>query len=140
MGFVVVGVDGSRHAAAALRFAAEEAVMRKAQLRVVCAWEVPIESTMSVGLVPGLMRSFGDEAEGIVQEAIVKAKKLQPSISCEPRVVEGHPDSVLVDEAKGATLLVVGTRGRGELAGMLLGSVSRQVLHHATCPVTVVPK
>jgi nucleotide-binding universal stress UspA family protein len=137
--FVVVGVDGSEHGVAALQFAAEEAALRGAHLRVVCAWEVPANAAASVGSFPGLMRSFGDEADGIVQAAIARVRELQPSASCEPRVIEGHPSSVLLDEARGATLLVVGSRGRGEFAGMLLGSVSHQVLHHAPCPVTVVP-
>ena len=139
MDFLVVGVDGSEHGEAALRFAAEEAALRRAPLRVVCAWQIPANITMSVELAPGLMRSFGDEADTIVRTAIVRANELQPSVSCEPRVVEGHPGRVLLDEAQGAIMLVVGSQGRGELAGMLLGSVSHQVLHHAPCPVTVVP-
>jgi nucleotide-binding universal stress UspA family protein len=140
MGVVVVGVDGSEDAGAALQFAAEEAALRGAYLRVVCAWEVPASATISVGLVPGLSQSLGEEAESIVYAAVGQVGELQPSVSCEPRAIEGHPGSVLLDEARGAILLVVGSRGRGELAGMLLGSVSHQVLHHAPCPVTVVPR
>jgi nucleotide-binding universal stress UspA family protein len=145
MSFVVVGVDGSEHGEAALEFAAEEAALRSAELRVVCAWELPalefpVDGAMSADVLPGLLRSIGDEADGICQAAVARVRELQPSVSCEPRVVEGHAGSVLLDEARGATLLVVGSRGRGELAGMLLGSVSHQVLHHAPCPVTVVPK
>jgi nucleotide-binding universal stress UspA family protein len=139
MGVVVVGVDGSEHGGAALQFAAEEAALRGARLRVVCAWELPANASMSLALVPGLLQSFGDEAGTIVQAAIARVGELQPSVSCEPRVVEGHPGSVLLEEARGAILLVVGSRGRGEFAGILLGSVSHQVLHHAPCPVTVVP-
>jgi nucleotide-binding universal stress UspA family protein len=140
MGVVVVGVDGSEHGDAALRFAAEEAALRGGHLRVVCAWEVPASVVMSVGLVSGMMESFRDEAETIVQAALALVVKLQPSVSCEARVVEGHPGSVLLGEAKEATLLVVGNRGRGGFAGMMLGSVSHQVLHGAPCPVTVVPR
>lgn len=140
MDVVVVGVDGSEQAGAALEFAAEEAALRGALLRVVCAWEVPAQAAMSVGLVPELMRSFGDEADGIVQAAVARVAELRPSVSCEPRVVEGHPGSILIDEAQGAILLVVGSRGRGDIAGILLGSVSHQVIHHGPCPVTVVPK
>jgi nucleotide-binding universal stress UspA family protein len=140
MGIVVVGIDGSEHGEVALQFAAEEAALRGARLRIVCAWDLPPNAPMSVGLVPGLIQSFGDEAGTIVQAAVDRVGELQPAVSCEPRVIEGHPGSVLLEEARGAILLVVGSRGRGELAGMLLGSVSHQVLHHAPCPVTVVPK
>jgi nucleotide-binding universal stress UspA family protein len=140
MGFVVVGVDGSENGDVALRFAAEEAAMRGVRLRVVCAWEVPVTSTMSVGLVPGMFEEFRDEADAVVHEAIALVRDLEPSVSCEPRVVEGHAAAVLLEEAHEATLLVVGSRGRGEIAGMLLGSVSHQVLSHARCPVTAVPK
>jgi nucleotide-binding universal stress UspA family protein len=140
MGIIVVGVDGSEHGEAALRFAAEEAALRSARLRVVCAWEVPTTAGMSVGLIPGLLESLREEAEAIVQSAIARVEELRPSVSCEPRVVEGHAGSVLLDEARGTTLLVVGSRGRGDFTGLLLGSVSHQVLHHAPCPVVVVPQ
>jgi nucleotide-binding universal stress UspA family protein len=123
-----------------MRFAAEEAALRNAVLRVVCAWEFPTNAMADAGMVPELMRSFAEEAERIVREAVARVGELQPSVSCEPRVVEGHAGSVLLHEARGAVLLVVGSRGRGGFAGMLLGSVSHQVLHHAPCPVTVVPQ
>jgi nucleotide-binding universal stress UspA family protein len=144
MSFVVVGVDGSKHAEAALRFAAEEAALRGAQLRIVYAWEVPAlefptDVVASADALPGLIRAMSDEADGVVQASVALAKELQPSVSCVPRVVEGHAGSVLLEEARGATLIVVGSRGRSDFAGMLLGSVSHQVLHHAACPVTVVP-
>ena len=139
MNVIVVGVDGSQHAVAALEFAVEEAALRGAHLRIVFAWNVP--TTSAVGMLSAkLMRSFDDEAERIVQAAVARAGELQPSCVCEPRVVKGDPGSVLLAEARGATLLVVGSRGRGGVAGMLLGSVSRQVLHHAPCPVTMVPR
>lgn len=140
MNVVVVGVDGSKHGEAALEFAAHEAALRGAALRVVCAWEVAPGSMLSVGLVSGLMESFRDEAEAIVTKAISRVGELQPSVDCEPRVVEGHAGSVLLDEGRDAILMVLGSRGRGEVAGLLLGSVSHQVLHHAPCPVTVVPE
>ena len=138
MGFVVVGVDGSGHGEAALRFAAEEAALRKAELRVVCAWDIPASVSASIALTTELLRSFGDEADGIVQAAVAQAKELHPAVTVVPRAVEGHAGSVLLDEAEGAILLVVGSRGRGDFAGILLGSVSHQVLHHSPCPVTVV--
>lgn len=140
MSIVVVGVDGSEHADAALRFAAEEAALRGATLRVVCGWQLPPSVTMDMGLAPGLFESFREEAETIVREAAEMAASLQPEVPRELRVVEGHAVEVLRQEAKDAVLLVVGTRGRSELAGIFLGSVSHHLLSQATCPVTVVPK
>jgi nucleotide-binding universal stress UspA family protein len=144
MSLVVVGVDGSKHAEAALQFAAEEAALRGARLRVVHAWQAPVlefpkDQADSADAIPGLLRAMSDDADGVVQKAMALVKELQPSVSCEPRVVEGHAGSVLLEEAGGAALIVVGSRGRSDFAGMLLGSVSHQVLHHASCPVTVVP-
>jgi len=140
MSFIVVGVDGSEHADAALRFAAAEAAVHGVDLHVVCAWELPSTMTMDLGLVSGIFEGFRDEAAGIINEAIDKVAEWQPGVTCEGRLVEGHPATVLVQEAEGAILLVVGSRGRGELAGMLLGSVSHHVIHQAPCPVTVVTK
>ena len=144
MSFVVVGVDGSKHGEAALRFAAEEAALRNARLRIVYAWqfpamEFPTDVVASADALPGLVRAMSDDADGLVQAAVALVKEIQPSVSCEARVVEGHAGSALLEQAKGAALVVVGSRGRSDLTGMLLGSVSHQVLHHASCPVTVVP-
>ncbi len=85
------------------------------------------------------MRAMSDDADSVVQAAVAQVKGLQPSVRCESRVVEGHAGSALLEQAKGAVLIVVGSRGRSDFAGILLGSVSHQVLHHASCPVTVVP-
>ena len=137
---MVVGADGSEQAETALRFAAEEAALRKARLRLVCAWDVPMDTTMSVGLTTGLVEGLSAEAEEIVKAAIGRVQELQPSVVCEARVVEGRADTVLLEEAQGAVLLVVGSRGRGGLAGMFLGSVSSHLVHHPPCPVTVVPR
>ena len=59
-------------------------------------------------------------------------------VEIERRVVEGAPGAVLVEESRGADLLVVGSRGHGGFAGLLLGSVSQQCAHHAECPVVIV--
>jgi nucleotide-binding universal stress UspA family protein len=144
MSFVVVGVDGSKHGEAALRFAAEEAALRGARLRVVHAWQVPpfefpTDVVASADALPGLMRAMSDEADSVVEAAVATVKHLRPSVTCERKVVEGHAGSAILEEGDGALLIVVGSRGRSDLAGMLLGSVSHQVLHHAACPVTVVP-
>lgn len=139
MSVVVVGVDGSEHGDEALEFAAEEAELRGATLRVVCAWQFPSSMTMDMGLVAGVFEGFREEAELIVADAVKTVQERHPSLSCEPRVVEGHAVDVLLHEAQNAKLLVVGTRGRGGIAGLFLGSVSQHVLRQAPCPVTVVP-
>jgi nucleotide-binding universal stress UspA family protein len=135
---VVVGVDGSACAGAALEFAAREAALRGARLRIISAWEItPIIG--AVGMYPAeALYGFKEQAESTVQAALARAAELEPAVATEGRVVQGQPAQVLIKEAQDATLLVVGTRGRGGFASLLLGSVSQQVVHHAPCPVTIV--
>jgi nucleotide-binding universal stress UspA family protein len=138
---IVVGVDGSDPADAALEFAAREAALRDAPLRVVCAWEVP-PVVYAGGFAPGLDQStidgFREGAEKVVQDAVARAKKLEPTIACEGKTAQGQPADVLLDEGRRAGLMVVGNRGRGGFKSLLLGSVSQQVVHYASCPVVVV--
>ncbi len=138
---IVVGVDGSAGAGAALEFAAREAALRHARLRVVCAWEIP-PGVYASGFAPTLdqttLDGFRDGAETIVNKAIEAAKELQSTIECEGKAVQEQPAEALLQEARNADLVVVGNRGRGGFASLLLGSVSHQVVQHAPCPVTVV--
>ncbi|MGZ4310453.1 MAG: universal stress protein [Gaiellaceae bacterium] len=138
---IVVGVDGSECARVALEFAAGEAALRGARLRIVSAWEVP-PGVYAGGFAPGLdestLEGFRENAETVVREAVAEAERLQPSVQSEGRTLEGHPAQVLLQEARDAALIVVGNRGRGGFASLLLGSVSQQVVHHAPCPVLVV--
>lgn len=136
---IVVGVDGSKHGDVALAFAAEEAALREVVLRIVCAWHLPSNMTMDLGLVPGLFESFRSEAETIAADALAKVEELRPGLVCEAKVVEGHAATAILEEAHDADMVVVGSRGRGELAGMVLGSVSQHVIHHSSCSVVVVP-
>jgi nucleotide-binding universal stress UspA family protein len=138
---IVVGVDGSAGARAALEFAAREAALRQARLRIVCAWEIP-PAVYAGGFAPTLdqptLDGFRAGAETIVNEAVAAAKELQPTIGCEGKAVQGQPAEVLLQEARDADLIVVSNRGHGGFASLLLGSVSHQVVQHAPCPVTVV--
>ena len=138
---IVVGVDGSAGARAALEFAAGEAALHDARLRVVCAWEIP-PALYAGGFGPGLDPETVDAvqvgAERIVSEAVGAAKELQPTVECEGSAVHGRPAEVLLQEARGSDLMVVSNRGHGGFASLLLGSVSHQVVRHAPCPVTVV--
>jgi nucleotide-binding universal stress UspA family protein len=138
---IVVGVDGSECARSALEFSAREAALREARLRIICAWEVP-PAVFAGGFAPGLDQStidgFRDGAETVVHEAVAAVKQLQSTVECEGKTVQGQPAEVLLEEARDADLIVVGNRGHGGFASLLLGSVSHQVVQHATCPVTVV--
>lgn len=133
---IVVGVDGSIGARVALAWALEEARLRGAELDVVHSWEYL--GVVTVGYVAVDPRQMEDAARlllGRVVEEVGAAKDRD----VHPVLVEGPAARSLLDASEGADLLVVGSRGRGGFAGLLLGSVSRQVTHHAHCPVVVVP-
>jgi len=135
---IVVGVDGSAHAEAALELAAEEASLRKARLLVVCAWLFPTMVDPAGVVVPQTFEGLQDEAEQIVKAACARVAELQPQVVCEGKAMAGQPAEVLLKEAEQADMIVVGSRGRGGFSSLLLGSVSQQVVHHAHCPVMVV--
>ncbi len=138
---IVVGVDGSANAEAALEVAADEARVRGEPLRVVAAWEVP-STVYGGGFAPvdtEVFDSFRDRARDVAAEAAKTAAEKAPDVQCEVVVEEGDAASVLLGQAKGAALIVVGTRGLGGFKSFLLGSVSQKVVHHAPCPVLVVP-
>jgi nucleotide-binding universal stress UspA family protein len=141
MGTIVVGVDGSDGGAAALEFAASEAGLRKAKLRIISAWEIPVAAYgggFAPALDPTTLDAFRLRAEQLAEEARDKAKTLEPSIEVQALAVGGHPADALLEQGAGAQLIVVGRRGLGGFKSLLLGSVSQQVVHHAACPVVVV--
>ncbi|MGW3354371.1 universal stress protein [Streptomyces bungoensis] len=130
--YFVVGVDGSERSAAAVDLAFEEAALRGAELRALYVWE------------PGHVRIFdeyGDQQEcrRVLSETVAGRQARYPEVELRHELVVGHPVEVLTQASAHALGLVVGTRGRGGFAGMLLGSVSQGVLHHAHCPVIAVP-
>jgi nucleotide-binding universal stress UspA family protein len=138
MNTIVVGVDGSEHGEAALAFAAEEAALRGAHLLIVCAWETPMV-VAPMGYYPAeAFEGLAENAKSIAQSAVARVAELQPVVTCEGRAIEGQPAAVLLKEAEQADMIVVGSRGRGGFANLLLGSVTQQVVHHAPCPVVVV--
>jgi nucleotide-binding universal stress UspA family protein len=139
---VVVGVDGSADAALALEEAAKEAVMRHAQLEVVHVWHPPyVVSPVGAIAVLSEQGAMHDAAasllEGIVDGGLAHLTHRPQQV--DKILVKGHNTArTLVDAAKDAELLVVGSRGLGGFSGLLLGSVSQQCAHHATCPVLLV--
>ena len=130
---VVVGVDGSECAQAALRWAERYATAFDASVVLTIGWHWPISYGAPVGY-----GGFDPEADArhIVDTA---AKSLDlPAERIECAVVEGMAGDVLVDASKGAALLVVGTRGHGAITSSILGSTSNHCAHHAHCPIVIV--
>ena len=80
----------------------------------------------------------GTEAAGIAHDAADRVAELYPEVSIDLVVISGRPERAIVDAAEEASLIVVGARGRGDFASLLLGSVSRDVIQHADCTVYVV--
>jgi nucleotide-binding universal stress UspA family protein len=138
---IVVGVDGSESARAALRFAVEEARLRSARMRVVAAWHVP--TTVYQGAYVPTNPSLGEELETSTRRAVEAAlgelSDVAEDIVVETVVREGQAAQILIEEAESADLLVLGSRGLGGFRGLLLGSVSQQCAHHASCPLVIVP-
>lgn len=134
---IVVGVDGSESSRKALEWAVAEARLRKDNLTVLHAWSFVVP-------VPGPYPASGVSPEALEQMAQALLDQSVAAVDAtgvdiEKRLVAGGAADSLRNEAKGADLLVVGSRGHGGFAGLLLGSVSSQVTHHAPCPVVVVP-
>jgi nucleotide-binding universal stress UspA family protein len=142
MNVIVVGVDHSDGAKAALAFAHKEASLRNATLRAVHAWQIGnIGYTGFEGAVPALGGDISElrAAAAAALDATVREALPSPGdVKIEQRVVEGTAGAALVDESRQADLLVVGSRGHGGFAQLLLGSVSQQCAHHAACPVVIV--
>ena len=135
---IVVGVDGSEGSIAALRFAIDEAKTRGAEIKAVNVWHVPVAAYGS-GLAPIPVDESDYEQLGKSALDSALAKVDANGVTITPILREGQATEVLVAEAKNADLLVVGSRGLGGFRGLLLGSVSQQCAHYASCPLVVIP-
>ncbi len=138
-GGILVGHDGSECAQDAVRWAGGLAARADLPLHVLRAWSMtsaPRPASWAVDYVPPL----ADWEQAVHDEltAHVRAVGLDPAVRVTCHTVHRAPTRGLIDAAAGADLVVVGARGRGGFAGLLLGSVSDQVVHHAPCPVTVI--
>ena len=137
---VVVGVDGSEGSRRALAWAADEAREHQARLRVVTTWTPP---PVAAGAGYASLPWYGEAdlsqiAERQQTDAVTEVLGEKPDLQIERVVDEGHAAPHLIKASAGADLLVVGCRGHGGFAGMLLGSVSQHVAAHAECPVVIV--
>jgi nucleotide-binding universal stress UspA family protein len=136
---IVVGVDGSPGSTAALRWALEEARLRRAKLRVIRAWLYPrIDGYGSIPAELPYMDALRNDVEELLDAVVDEVAGENPGVSIVRVAVEGPPAEVLIEAAADADLLVVGSRGPGGFSGLLLGSVSQQCAHHASCPVVIV--
>jgi nucleotide-binding universal stress UspA family protein len=133
-GVVVAGVDGSEGAQRALEWAADEARMRGARLRAVSVWSYLDQAGGSFD------PSYGEDDARRLLDGAVDALGDAGGIDIERLTVCDLPSRGLLDAAGDAELVVVGARGRGGFQGLLLGSVSQQVVQHAPCPVVIVPQ
>lgn len=139
---IVVGVDGSEGARAALNWAVREAELRGITLDAVCAWSFPIPVGFPYAEMQGMAaEDLQQRAEALLAIEVDKALAetgLDVTVARHARM--GHPTQILQEAAKDADLLVVGMRGRGGFVGLLLGSTSRTCAEHARCPVVIVPQ
>jgi len=133
---VVVGVDGSEGSQTALRWAADYTRRAEGRLLVMGAWQYP---TMYYGYAVAIPEDdLAAETERAVRASVTEVLGSEPDLSVDVRIAQGPAAEVLLEAATSADLLVVGSRGHGAFTGMLLGSVSGHVVHHAACPVVVV--
>lgn len=134
---IVVGVDGSPSSGQALRWALRQAALTGAAVDAVIAWRDPAAYVGYGWLISD--SSYAEFAAKRLSDIVASAVTPGSGVTVRQHVVEGHPAQVLIDMARGADLLVVGNRGHGGFAGMLLGSVSQHCVANAPCPVVVVP-
>ena len=135
---VVAGIDGSSPSERALLWAAGAAIQRAVPLEVVHVWQLPV-----TGELPDLLVlepiPYEQAASEVLDDAIALVRQRHPDLEVQGRLVEGDATAALVDVAKAASVLVLGSHGRGWLGSALVGSVSQKCVAHAKVPVIVVP-
>lgn len=132
---IVVGVDGSPHSIAALRWSLDEAASRDGQVTALFAWQVPFVS------IPGAFDRA--ELEEAYRQFLIKTVSdvvPAPKVPLSTVLAEGDATQSLVEAAKDADMLVLGIRGRSPVAGLMLGSVSQQCAASSACPVVLVKR
>jgi nucleotide-binding universal stress UspA family protein len=132
---IVVGVDGSESSKRALRWAIRQAEQTGGRVDAVAAWHYP--PAYGVAPVADGGVDFEGDAKRTLAEALAEVSGLAPEVRVDPLIAEGHPATVLLQAARGADLLVVGSRGHGGFTSAMLGSVSLYCVLHAHCPVLV---
>ncbi len=139
---IVVGVDGSQHSERSLEWAMKEAALRQVPLTVIAVHPVATSGWTKAGLKFPADQADEERARAAAQEETDKAAnqlggQRPPSVTV--RAVSGVPAEELINASRGADMLVVGSRGSGGFSRLLMGSVSSQAVHHAECPVVIIP-
>ena len=136
---VVVGVDGSALSTNAIAYAFDAAAMRRVGLTAVHAWWLDhVEGASASAIWTVDWGNMAQEENAVVAESLAGWQEKYPDVEITRRSTHGHPVDAVVRQSENACLVVVGSRGRGGFRGLLLGSVSQGVVHHAHCPVAVV--
>jgi nucleotide-binding universal stress UspA family protein len=139
--WIAAGVDGSPDAERALQWAVGEAKLRNAAVRILTAWQVPVIAYTPHGASPPAGTSLEDRireaAEGVAEAAAQRVRE-EADLPVETRVVEGKPADVLIEQSRGADLLVLGSRPKGALSGLLTSSVTVQCAIQAPAPTAIV--
>lgn len=135
---IVVGADGSESSARAIEFACEMARLTAKKVVALMAWHPVTVVTDRYGYLPPATGETLAEAESALDRTVDVARTTHPDVVIEREIYSGAAERALIEASSNASMVVVGTRGRTAVAGALMGSVSRDVLHKAQCPVAVV--
>jgi nucleotide-binding universal stress UspA family protein len=139
---IVVGIDGSHHSTRALEWALKEGVLAQAPVTVLTVHPVPASpwtgNPVLVERDPEDQEKLFHAAEELTQKVASQLGESRPP-SVKIRAVSGFPAKALIEASRDADLVVVGSRGAGGFAKLMMGSISSQVVEHAPCPVVVVP-
>jgi nucleotide-binding universal stress UspA family protein len=133
-----VGIDGSPMSDAALQYACRRAERTGEIVAAVHGWRVHTPSTDLLAAEPRSITDAVEEKQLLLGESVAGLREAHPDVVLVCEAIPVAPGDVLVDASANASLVVVGSRGRGYFSGLLLGSVSQDLLHRAKCPVAVV--
>ena len=132
---IVVGVDGSPSSNAALDWAAQEAEIRGAALELIHAWNYP---NLGYGGYVAVLEDFEKDASSILNDVVATVREAHPNLKLVSSLLQGPTAQTIMERAKEADMVVVGSRGRGGFTGLLLGSVGQQLVHHCQIPVVII--
>ncbi|GAB3682174.1 universal stress protein [Saccharopolyspora tripterygii] len=132
---VVVGVDGSQESVRALRWAADHVRQVGGILHVVTVWYQPVQFGYRLASPDTELQKQGQRA---LDSTVEQVKPEFPNVDIRPRLIRGQVVDEFVKLSRQCDLMVVGDKGHGAFAGMMVGSVAMKIVHHAVCPVTVV--